>query len=195
MKTLTLDVGVLNGVPSETVFQWQIKEPGATEWKDLTVGTGYDTAVYTTVPVTLDMVGTEYRCVLSSSAFPNQYMTIENESLAGELISKVAVIAISNTTMNTEWSITSSGQTIALPISGNVNVSVDWGDGKIETITTKIVALHKFPTFKELYAHFDKKCLGYTENEIAKPEDMEEFYSKEEQNKYGVVGIEIRVLS
>lgn len=66
---------------------------------------------------------------------------------------------------------------------------------EIETITTKIVALHKFPTFKELYAHFDKKCLGYTENEIAKPEDMEEFYSKKEQNKYGVVGIEIRVLS
>ncbi len=136
MKTLTLDVGVSNGVPADTSFKWQIKEPGATEWTDLTEGTGYNTAVYTTVPITLDMVGTQYRCVLSSSAYPNQYMTIENTALAGELISAIATIAISNTTMNTEWEVTSSGQTVTLPISGNVNVSVDWGDGNIETITT-----------------------------------------------------------
>jgi ASC-1-like (ASCH) protein len=65
---------------------------------------------------------------------------------------------------------------------------------EIETVKTQIIALHKFPTFNELYLNFDKKCLGYTETEVAKPEDMLAFYSLEEQLKYGVVGIEIKLI-
>lgn len=34
------------------------------------------------------------------------------------------------------------------------------------------------------------KILGYKEYEIADFKDMEMYYTKEEQNKYGVVGIE-----
>lgn len=60
-------------------------------------------------------------------------------------------------------------------------------------IYTKIVALHKFKNFDELYKHFDKFSLGYNDNEIANPQDMEKYYSKDEQKKYGVVGIEIRL--
>ena len=45
-----------------------------------------------------------------------------------------------------------------------------------------------------LYKHFDKISMGYDINDIANPEDMEKYYSKEEQEKYGVVGIEIRVI-
>ena len=36
--------------------------------------------------------------------------------------------------------------------------------------------------------------MGYNENEIANPKDMEQYYSKEEQDKYGVLGIEIKVV-
>ena len=45
-----------------------------------------------------------------------------------------------------------------------------------------------------LYKYFDKISMGYDRNDIANPKDMEKYYSKEEQDKYGVVGIEIRVI-
>ena len=64
----------------------------------------------------------------------------------------------------------------------------------LESIVVEIVKLHRYPSFIELYKHFDKIALGYNEDEEAKPEDMELYYSKEEQNKYGVVGIEIQVV-
>ena len=41
---------------------------------------------------------------------------------------------------------------------------------------------------------FDKVLLGYNKDEIASPNDMSKYYSKEEQEKYGVVGIEIKLL-
>ena len=41
---------------------------------------------------------------------------------------------------------------------------------------------------------FDKVKLGYEENEIANPNDMQQFYPIEEQQKYGVVGIEIELM-
>ena len=65
---------------------------------------------------------------------------------------------------------------------------------KSKKILTEIIDLHKYPSFEELYKHFDKKDLGYEEDETADPKDMEEFYSKEEQDKYGVVGIKIKKL-
>ena len=34
--------------------------------------------------------------------------------------------------------------------------------------------------------------MGYSKDEIASPDDMEEYYSKEEQEKYGVLGIKIK---
>ena len=36
--------------------------------------------------------------------------------------------------------------------------------------------------------------MGYSEDEIADPKDMEQYYSMEEQNKYGVLGIKIKKL-
>ena len=47
--------------------------------------------------------------------------------------------------------------------------------------------------FEELYKHFDKESLGYNKDDIANPKDMEKYYSIEEQNKYGVLGIEIKI--
>lgn len=65
----------------------------------------------------------------------------------------------------------------------------------LETIVVEIDALYKYSNFEELYKNFDKISIGYYEDDIADPKDMEQHYSKEEQNKYGVMGIKIRVLT
>lgn len=61
-----------------------------------------------------------------------------------------------------------------------------------EKLSVDIINLHKYPSFEELYKHFDKVDMGYNKDEPAEPKDMEAYYSKEEQDKYGVLGIEIR---
>lgn len=63
-----------------------------------------------------------------------------------------------------------------------------------EKIVVSVVNLHKYDSFEELYKHFDKVSMGYREDEDADPKDMEQYYSKEEQEKYGVLGIEIKLL-
>jgi ASC-1-like (ASCH) protein len=60
-----------------------------------------------------------------------------------------------------------------------------------EKIYTKVKALHLYDSFTELYKHFDKVSLGYRIDEEANPSDMEKYYPLEEQEKYGVVGIEL----
>jgi ASC-1-like (ASCH) protein len=62
-----------------------------------------------------------------------------------------------------------------------------------ETLLAEIIALHVYPTFDELYKRFDKTTLGYMENETANPKDMLAYYSQENIEKYGVVGIELRL--
>ncbi len=60
---------------------------------------------------------------------------------------------------------------------------------KMEVIVENI---YYYPTFDELYKHFDKVSLGYEENDVANSKDMEQYYTKEQQEKYGVLGIEIK---
>ena len=61
-----------------------------------------------------------------------------------------------------------------------------------EKLLVEVKGLYKYPSFTELYKHFDKVDMGYNANEEANPEDMNNYYSKEEQEKYGVVGIKIK---
>ncbi len=67
--------------------------------------------------------------------------------------------------------------------------------GKAGTIMAIVKALHIFRNFEELYAALPLDKCGYTADELAtaSPEDMLEYYSKEQIKKYGVVGIEIEV--
>ena len=58
----------------------------------------------------------------------------------------------------------------------------------------QVIALYIYPSFEELYKHFDKISIGYKEDEEANPKDMELYYSSEEQSKYGVVGIEMELI-
>lgn len=63
-----------------------------------------------------------------------------------------------------------------------------------ERIKVSVIDVHKYDNFYELYKYFDKKSLGYKDDEVADPKDMEAYYSKEEQEKYKVVGIEIKLI-
>lgn len=64
----------------------------------------------------------------------------------------------------------------------------------LEVIIVEVVRLHKYSNFEELYKNFDKIAMGYNKDDVANPKDMEKYYSKEELDKYGVIGIEIRVI-
>lgn len=64
-----------------------------------------------------------------------------------------------------------------------------------EKIITKVLKIHKYDNFFELYKHIDKISLGYNKDEYADSKDIKMYYSKEEQAKYGVVGIEIELSS
>ena len=63
-----------------------------------------------------------------------------------------------------------------------------------QRIICEVVSLKRFDNFFDLYAHFDKLLLGYSENETANPEDMYQYYSQEMIEKYGVVAIEIKLV-
>ena len=64
-------------------------------------------------------------------------------------------------------------------------------DDPTQIVTCKVLAVHIYATFADIYRDYNKIELGYSENEVADPRDMERYYSKEEQAKNCVVGIEI----
>ena len=64
----------------------------------------------------------------------------------------------------------------------------------LEKIKVKVINLHVFKDFEELYSNFNKQQLGYFPDEVADPSDMNMYYSPEKIEKYGVVGIEIKLL-
>lgn len=63
-----------------------------------------------------------------------------------------------------------------------------------ETLEMAVVKLHIFDSFGELYRALPLLQCGYTSESIDKadPADMELYYSKEEQQRCGVVGIELQ---
>ena len=66
-----------------------------------------------------------------------------------------------------------------------------------ETLHTTVLKLHRFDSFNELYQSLSLLQCGYTSETVDKatPTDMEQYYSIEEQNQYGVVGIELELLN
>lgn len=69
-------------------------------------------------------------------------------------------------------------------------------ENQAQTILTEILDIHIFDNFTQLYKELDLLSCGYTESNIreAKPEDMEVYYSREQLEQYGAVGIELRVI-
>jgi len=62
-----------------------------------------------------------------------------------------------------------------------------------EKIQTRVTALHHFYSFKELYASLPKEKLGYDSTDTPDPNHMDEYYPREKQEQYGVLGIELRM--
>ena len=65
-----------------------------------------------------------------------------------------------------------------------------------EKLTAEVIAIHRFDSFAELYQKLPLLKCGYKKADIdtAKPEDMDLYYTPEQQAKYGVLGIEIKVI-
>ena len=62
-----------------------------------------------------------------------------------------------------------------------------------DVITAKVRILHKFVDFKTLYDALPLDKCGYSADDLAFAHytDMEQYYSKEQIAKYGVLGIEL----
>ena len=59
----------------------------------------------------------------------------------------------------------------------------------LEIMFVKITNLYHFESFEKLFNNFDNSIL-----DCGSYEEMYKYYSKEEENKYGILGIEIKVL-
>ena len=62
-------------------------------------------------------------------------------------------------------------------------------------IQTRVTALHHFNTFREMYSELPKEKLGYSLSETPNPYHMDQYYSHEKQEQYGVLGIELYITS
>ena len=65
-----------------------------------------------------------------------------------------------------------------------------------QKLTTAVTDIFIFESFEELYNTLPLTECGYDENSAltASPKDMNVYYSEEEQQKYGVVGIKIALV-
>ena len=64
-----------------------------------------------------------------------------------------------------------------------------------EVLECEVINLYKYKNFVELYKNHNMISIGYSEDETSDPNDMLLYYSNEKIDKYGVIGIEIKVIS
>lgn len=98
------------------------------------------------------------------------------------------------------YMIKSGNKTIELRLNDEkrrmINVLYINTEDENEKILARVLHLHRFNSFDELYGALPLLKCGYTRNDIAtaSPEDMNVYYSRERQAKYGVLGIEIELI-
>ena len=63
-----------------------------------------------------------------------------------------------------------------------------------EKLRCEVKRTFVYRSFRELYSHHDAASLGYKAGERVDPDDMLEYYKKEDVDKYGVVAIEIALI-
>lgn len=99
--------------------------------------------------------------------------------------------------------IKSGAKTIELRLFDEKRQTIKEGDTIVfsntdtgETLYTTVLRLHRFDTFAALYQALPLLSCGYTKETVASahPSDMEQYYSAEEQQRYGVVGIELSLM-
>ncbi|HOE54062.1 MAG: ASCH domain-containing protein [Bacilli bacterium] len=64
-----------------------------------------------------------------------------------------------------------------------------------EILKVEILELTRYLNFTELYAAYTPKELGYLDGEEVAPSDMEEYYKKDDIDRFGVLAIYINVLN
>ena len=97
--------------------------------------------------------------------------------------------------------IKSGSKTIELSLNDEKRQQVQVGDfieftmlgDTAQKLTVRVTALHHFNSFAELYAAMPKEKLGYAPNETPVPDHMDGYYPRDKQEKYGVLGIEMRL--
>lgn len=62
-----------------------------------------------------------------------------------------------------------------------------------ETLLCEVTALYRYDSFEQLYQNHDPRSIGYGDGEKADPADMLRYYSRERIDRYGVVGIGLRL--
>ena len=62
-----------------------------------------------------------------------------------------------------------------------------------EKLIVMVNDIKVFKSFEELYKNYDKKALGYLENESANHTDMLQYYPSEDMQQNGVCAIEIKL--
>ena len=62
-----------------------------------------------------------------------------------------------------------------------------------EEISVMVLNIYTFGSFEELYKNLPLDKCGYRVGENPSPSHMDKYYSRDMQDKYGVLGIEIRV--
>lgn len=64
-------------------------------------------------------------------------------------------------------------------------------------ISAEVIKLHKFPNFEQLYKVLPLEKCGYSKNHLktAHYTDMEKYYTKEQIEKYGALGIELQKIT
>ena len=69
-------------------------------------------------------------------------------------------------------------------------------DNPAEALTVRVVNLFVFDSFETLYKELPLTECGYTEETVktALPKDMDMYYTKEQQEKCGVIGIQIALI-
>lgn len=65
-----------------------------------------------------------------------------------------------------------------------------------DTVLTRVTDIYRAVSFKDLYSMISLNDLGYSSDEmnLAKSNDMDKFYTLEEQSEYGVVGFRIKII-
>ncbi len=63
-----------------------------------------------------------------------------------------------------------------------------------EKLFTKVINLHYYNDFDELYKNHDKISIGYSMEDIPNPSDMSIYYNESDIKKYGTLAIEINVI-
>ena len=69
-------------------------------------------------------------------------------------------------------------------------------DNQDEKILVKVIGLSRFESFRDLYSSFHYSMFGHPHGTILKDQikDIEACYSKEEEEKYGVLGVHIKII-